>query len=75
LQVAGLFALMQSGMFFLLQRLGKVLNPFCRACFISAFASSGLLLRLAAGPATTFRWLQFVYFSYRPLSRVLPAHH
>jgi len=43
---------LQSGDFFLLQRLGKMLNPFYRTCFLSTLATSGLLPRLAAGPAT-----------------------
>ncbi len=52
MQAAGLLAFIQSGNFFLLNRLGKMLDSFYRTCFLSALISSGLLPRLAAGPAT-----------------------
>lgn len=51
MQAASLLALLRSGKFLLLQRLGKLLNPFYHTCFLSSLASSGLLPRLAQGPA------------------------
>ena len=52
MQATGLLALIRNGKFFHLQRLGKLLTPFYQTCFLSTLVSSGLLPRLAAGPAT-----------------------